>query len=99
MITITIQDTPAGVVIGAAGPLHAIGDAAWVARCMVEHAAPLFAGGKQVLLGGAADPVKNHRPDELEDEVMTPLCTCDLNLTPEELDFNKCSACGKAVLA
>lgn len=33
------------------------------------------------------------------DKPYTTLCTCDLNLTPEELDFNKCSACGKAVLA
>jgi hypothetical protein len=58
MITLTIKDTPAGVVIDAAGPLHAIGDAPWVARTLIEHAAPLFVGGKPVLLGGEADPVR-----------------------------------------
>lgn len=59
MIAIDVTDfTEAGVIVHVNGPLQGLSDAAWVARAMVDHARTLFAGGKPVLFGGAADPVQ-----------------------------------------
>lgn len=94
-ITITVQATPHGVVVHATGPLHALDDAAWVARSMIEHAAPLFAGGKPVLLGGVADPVQVAGDDEAAESTW---CACDHDLTLQEVETMRCQACGKGLL-
>jgi hypothetical protein len=36
---------------------------------------------------------------EPQDEAESPLCECDLDLTMQEIDSGKCSACGKKVLS
>lgn len=56
-ITITIADTPRGVLIAAQGDVSGVGKG-WVARTMFEAATGLFCDGRPVLLAGAADPVR-----------------------------------------
>ena len=57
-LAISVYAANAGVIVHVNGPLNGLSDTAWVTRAMVDHARTLFAGGKPVLFGGAADPVQ-----------------------------------------
>lgn len=92
-VNLIIEDAPAGgVTLRSYGPLRSNGsEAAFVARTLLRLAAPLFAGGRPVRMVGDAALVDSDASDEF--------CSCDNELTVQELETLRCQACGKGLLA
>ena len=92
-VNIILEDQPAGgVTLRAYGPIRSDGsDAAFVARALLRLAVPLFAAGKPVRLVGQAEAIGTDASDEF--------CTCDDDLTVQEVETLRCQACGKGLLA
>lgn len=89
-INIVVQEAPTGAVsVRTYGPLHADTNAAWVARTMIEIAAPLFAGGQAVVLLGDTEPGEASADS---------FCQCHSDLGPRELATLRCNHCGKGLL-
>lgn len=89
-LNLVIQQAPTGAVsVRAYGPLHANTNAAWVARSMIELAAPLFVGGYPVELLGDSAATEASADD---------FCQCHSDLGPRELATLRCNHCGKGLL-